>query len=328
MAWPVNAVEMTARARTPGAARSVRRPGPRWGRRSIARPSRARAGSTSATSSCSPLPAGCASRTGPGRATRGARRGGGAHRAPPGSARSRRPRATARAAAPRRAVPRRRPAPRWTMTTRSARRSASSKEWVVTTTRRTRPRAVSRTRSHTSRRACGSRPAVGSSRKATWGRPSEGGGERHPLSLAAGDPADGRARRTPRCPSRATRSSSGGGRGVQGGEVAQQRTAARPLVAARRPGASPRPGPGGRRRRARGRAAGRGTDPPSGRCSPSSALDRGGLAGAVRAEEGGDLPGRGRPRHAVDRAMGAETAHEPCTVTAWSTPRSLGRPRG
>ena len=55
MAWAVKAEEMTHRASTPGTARSIRRPGPSEGTEVSARPSRAAQGSTSATSSCSPL---------------------------------------------------------------------------------------------------------------------------------------------------------------------------------------------------------------------------------------------------------------------------------
>ncbi len=122
----------------------------------------------------------------------------------------------------------------------------------------------------------------------------------------------------------------GGGRGVQGGEVAQQPDRRVPL--GRPPSCSITP------TRARWSASARqgsraqhADGPAVGAPQPLAALDRGGLAGAVRAEDGGDLPGRADQVEPVDRATGrrGQRAHERRrTVTAWSTPRSLGRPRG
>ena len=55
MACEVKAAEMTARASTPGTARSMRRPAPREGLLVAESPTRARAGKMMETSSCSPL---------------------------------------------------------------------------------------------------------------------------------------------------------------------------------------------------------------------------------------------------------------------------------
>ena len=67
--------------------------------------------------------------------------------------------------------PPRPPGPRSTTTTWSASRSASSIECVVSTTA-TPSRRAWVTRSHAASRACGSSPALGSSRKSTSGRPT------------------------------------------------------------------------------------------------------------------------------------------------------------
>ena len=135
------------------------------------------------------------------------------------------------------------------------------------------------------------------------GAPDEGGGERHPLSLAAGEPADGRAGERGRCRAgrRARRPAPGRRTGRRGGAAAAPGGC---RWAARRPAAS-------RPTRARWSAAARQGSTPSTRTVPAvgtlqalGALDRRGLAGAVGAEHGGDLPGGGRPRHAVDARDG------------------------
>ena len=104
------------------------------------------------------------------------------------------------------------------------------------------------------------------------GTTDEGGGERHPLSLAAGEPADGRAGERPDAQpldqvvdgGRARRTAGRGG--AAAGPVACR-------WAGRRPAASPRPGPGGRRRRATGRAQ-HADRPAVGAPQPLAALDR------------------------------------------------------
>ncbi len=87
-------------------------------------------------------------------------------------------------------------------TTRSASRSTSSMRCVVSTMV-VPPATRLRTRSWKARRPVASRPAVGSSRKASSGRPTSAAGALDALLLAAGQAADGRAhggidRRAPR----------------------------------------------------------------------------------------------------------------------------------
>ena len=287
-----------------------RRPGPRSGRRSSsARPGPARAARArrAAARRCA---AGCRVSNGPGRAPLA---GGAAAGAAGAAALIGRPRGQREVdvlegrgrRSPRRACPSATTRPAAMMTTWSASRSASSKEWVVTTTRRPgppRPHQVPHVEP-------GVRVEAGGRlvEEEHLGAAEQGGGERHPLPLATGEPAHGRAGERRRCPAGRPARRAARGCGVQGGEVAQQPQRPAGRWAARRPGAS-------RPTRARwsaparhGSAPSTCTDPASGRCSPSSALDRGGLAGAVRAEQRGDRAGRGRPRWRRRRRWSSRT---------------------
>ena len=152
------------------------------------------------------------------------------------------------------------------------------------------------------------------------------GRRRAPPAAAGRRRAGGRScRRTPRCPAGPP-----GRRRRRARRTGRRRAAAAGPARAplgRPPSCSITPTRARRSAPARRVAAQHPDRPAVGALQPLAALDRGGLAGAVRAEHGGDLPGRGRPRHAVDRAMGAETAHELIARSRpGRTPRSLGRP--
>ena len=89
MAWAVNAAEMTQRAMTPGSRDVDARAGAEVGEEVVASPTSASAGSTSETSSCSPLrsrrpglEAGLGEDARAGRRRVPGVRGGGAHAAP------------------------------------------------------------------------------------------------------------------------------------------------------------------------------------------------------------------------------------------------------
>ena len=96
------------------------------------------------------------------------------------------------------------------MTTRSASRSASSNECVVTTTQAPRVASAPHEVPHLEPRV---RVEAGGRlvEEEHVGPGEQGGGQRHPLPLAAGHPPHGRALRTPAMPSRSTSSSSGAG---------------------------------------------------------------------------------------------------------------------
>ena len=195
--------------------------------------------------------------------------------------------------------------------TRSASFSASARSWVVSSTVAC-SRSVSRcTSSWNSRRAIGSKPAVGSSRKSSSGRPTmpiatssrrRCPPDRYPIRRSAcavrpdevdqlgGVPRPGNLR-----PSRTARSRRRGGAAARG--PATWRGPART-------GARPRAAPATARPPCAGSAPSTLTCPGRPRPEPFEDLDRGGLARAVRPEDRDDFPGAYAEADAVQDLRG------------------------
>ncbi len=186
-----------------------------------------------------------------------------------------------------------------TTTTSSASRSASSIRCVVSTTAAP-PSRTSAMRSHTASRACGSSPALGSSRNTTSGRPTiaQASASRWrwpPESRRTAVPAK------PSTPSRSASSATGSGVRVQARHVLEQlqRAGAHRQSAVLQHHADARPVGGVRGERVGAQHAHRAGIRAT---QPLAALDGGGLARSVGAEHGGDGPAAGGQVDPVDGA--------------------------
>ena len=299
IAWPVKADEMTQRASTPGHGEVDAAAGAQRDRAGVARGRRGRPpGSTMATSSCSPLRSNVPAsnrawasdplpraRRGRDRSAPGMPRSAGVALMPRtcGSGRSSGPRAATPAGDLGQRALRDDPCPAATTTMWSARRSASSNEWVVRTTAAP-ASAVAAHEVPDVQPGVRVQPGARLVEEDDLGPADQGGGEGDPLALATRTAGARTCAANSAMPEPLGEVVDGCRRGIQRGEVVQERAAGGPRWAARRPGASRRRGPGGRGRRATGRVPEHPDLAGVGTAQPLAALDHRRLAGAVGAQ--------------------------------------------